>query len=115
MKMGRMSVASDEYAGSGRIPSLQAYMDVYKELIAIGQEEMPCEHPQHGEDPWETHAGPGVWYMTGTCGSCGKSNYGASLVCDKFKEAVDMGKVLLYCKCGEITNAKNYLTTLGRR
>lgn len=105
----------DEYTRSGKVPPLAAYMGLYKALADLGNEEMECEHPQHGEDPWGTHAGPGIWYMIGTCARCGKSNPEASLVCDKFKEAVDMGKVLMQCKCGGVTNAKNYLTTLGRR
>lgn len=105
----------DEERDYGYVPPLKAYIDLYKAIQEVGNAEMDCEHPQHGEDPWGTHAGPGVWYMTGTCSGCGKSNHGASLVCDKFKEAVDMGKVLVQCKCGATTNAKNYLTTLGRR
>jgi hypothetical protein len=97
------------------VPSLRSYIDLYKALNDIGKEEMECEHPQHGDNPWDTHAGPGLWYMIGTCGICGASNPAATLVCDKFKESVDMGKVLLNCKCGNTVNARDHLTTLGRR
>lgn len=106
----------DEFTRSGKIPPLKAYVDLYKAVQDIGNSEMACEHPQHESNPWGTHAGPGIWYMTGACDACGQSDNGITLVCDKFKEAVDMGKVLMMCgTCDTSTNAKNYLTTLGRR
>ena len=74
-------------------------------------ESLPCEHPDHDEDP-ESHRGPAQWYMH-AARPC-DCPCGATLiaVCDGFKAYIDGGGRLECGKCGAVYVAKDHWTTL---
>lgn len=91
--------------------STATYTSVFTEIKAMGEEEMPCEDPDHERLGDE---GPGLWYIEAECPKCSNET-GVLLVCENFKHDIDVDRLCICPKCDYKTGMKKVFRILGKR
>lgn len=77
--------------------SIKDFVDTYAEIREAFDEEIPCEHSQHGS-LGETHGGNAEWYGEYRCKVCGSAP-GIQAFCTPWKEYVEQDHMVWCVSC----------------
>lgn len=86
---------------------------LYAALRRIGEEDLDCEAPGHGQDSDRHDDGPGKWYVTYQCPVCLKTK--CDLICTDYLKHIVLTNARYQCTCGVHMDYQTYKLSVTRR
>lgn len=86
---------------------------LYMALRRIGEDDMDCEAPGHGEDTHRHDDGPGKWYVAYRCPVCLVTK--CDLICTAYLKYIAVTNALYKCPCGATMDYQTYKLSVTRR